>query len=294
MRLGFWGVRGSIPSPGPETVRYGGNTTSLEVCTDSGTLIILDAGTGIYPLSCMLASGTPRDIHIFVTHTHWDHIQGLPFFIPMFVPGNKITLYGPINPVTGKGIGEVLAVQLQYSFFPVREAELNADISYRSLQPGERVCVDDTTTVTAVLMNHPVVDFGYRIVSHGKSLFFTGDHEPAYNIYAPDDDAYDEYDALVKARNNEVLAAMRGVDVLVADAAYTPEEYAAKKGWGHGTFDSCIRMATQAGVARLFCTHHEPARSDTELERVFAEALDRQESHGVEVLLAREGLEIEW
>ncbi len=259
-----------------------------------GTLLILDGGTGIYPLSCTLVSGPPRDLHIFITHTHWDHIQGLPFFIPMFVPGNKIIIYGPINPVTGKGIEEALAVQLQYSFFPVREAELNADIHYRSLQPGECVHVDDTTTVTAVLMNHPVVNLGYRISSHGKSLFFTGDHEPAYNIYTPGDDAYDEYGALVEARNRDILTAMKNVDVLVADAAYALGEYADRKGWGHGTYDSCIHMAAQAGVARLFCTHHEPARSDAALERVFAEALNKQELNGLKVFLAREGLEIAW
>jgi len=293
MKLRFWGVRGSIPSPGPNTVRYGGNTTCLEVRTDDGQLIILDAGTGIFPLSQTLLGEMPIRAHIFNTHSHWDHIQGLPFFIPLFVPGNDVTIYGAYDPITQKSIEEILGVQLQYRFFPIRECELNAAIHYKSLREGETISIGEVK-VTPVMMNHPVVNFGYRIDCRGKSLFFTGDHEPSYNIYAPEDDEYEMFESLVGQKNQHILDQIRGVDVLVADSSYTVEEYPAKKGWGHGTFDGCLRMAEQACAQQIFLTHHEPTRRDAALEAVFKECMGKRKYEISEIDLAREGLVIEW
>ncbi len=293
MKLRFWGVRGSIPSPGPQTVRYGGNTTCLEIRTDDGQLIILDAGTGIFPLSQGLLAEMPVQAHIFNSHSHWDHIQGLPFFIPLFVPGNEVTIYGAHDPITQESIEEILGVQLQYRFFPIRESELNARIHYRSLREGETVDVGEAR-ITPVMMNHPVINFGYRIDCRGKSLFFTGDHEPSYNIYDAGDDEYEMFESLVKKKNEHIIEQIRGVDVLVADSSYTTAEYPAKKGWGHGTFDSCMAMAEQAGVRQLFLTHHEPTRSDDALEAVFREAKGRRRIEVDDIGLAREGLQIEW
>jgi phosphoribosyl 1,2-cyclic phosphodiesterase len=126
MKVRFWGVRGSIASPGPNTVRYGGNTTCIEIRTDDNELIILDAGTGIFPLSQTLLAELPLTANVLITHSHWDHIQGLPFFIPNFIPGNTLRLHGAFDPVSGKGVEQVMSVQLQYSYFPVREAEMKA------------------------------------------------------------------------------------------------------------------------------------------------------------------------
>jgi len=295
MKIKFWGVRGSIPSPGPATVRYGGNTTCIEVRTDSNGLIVLDGGTGIFPLSQSLFPEFPLTADIFITHTHWDHIQGLPFFIPVFIPGNEVRMHGALNPVSGKGIEDALAVQLQYSFFPIREAELKATIRYKALQPAKSVQAG-SATVTPVLLNHPVVNMGYRVDCNGKSMFFTGDHEPAYNIYEAGDEQFDEYKRLLDEKEQAILDVIRGVDVLIADAAYTPEEYPDKKGWGHGTFDSCIQMARKAGAKKLYCTHHEPTRCDDALEKAFEEALARNPScaDNLEILLAREGQAFEW
>ncbi|MDQ6952412.1 MAG: MBL fold metallo-hydrolase, partial [Mariprofundaceae bacterium] len=184
MKIKFWGVRGSIPSPGYQTVRYGGNTTCIEVRLDDNTLIILDAGTGIFPLSQTLPPEFPLSCHILNTHTHWDHIQGLPFFIPLFVPGNQVHIYGAADPISHNGIHEILTTQLQYRFFPIREVELKSDIHYQSLTESNSIQIGDAT-ITAIMMNHPVINFGYRIDCHGKSMFFTGDHEPPYNIYKP-------------------------------------------------------------------------------------------------------------
>lgn len=290
MKIRFWGVRGSIASPGPKTVRYGGNTTCIEIRTDNNELIILDAGTGIFPLSQTLLAELPVTANVLITHSHWDHIQGLPFFIPNFIPGNTLRLHGGFDPVSGKGIEQVMAVQLQYSFFPVREAEMKANIEYVTLRPGETVEIG-SARVTPVLLSHPVIDFGYRIECNGKSVFFTGDHEPPYNIYEPGDDGYAEYQSFVDEKNRAIEDALRGVNVLIADCSYTDEEYAAKKGWGHGTFGSSIETAKAVGAQLLFCTHHEPTRSDDALEVVFAAALERNAGklQGMEVRLAREG-----
>ncbi len=290
MKVKFWGVRGSIASPGPSTVRYGGNTTCIEVRTDNNELIIIDAGTGIFPLSQSLLSELPVNANVLITHSHWDHIQGLPFFIPSFIPGNTLRLHGAFDPVSGKGVEQVMSVQLQYSYFPVREAEMKARIDYVTLTPGESIQIG-SATVTPFMMNHPVIDFGYRIEANGKSVFFTGDHEPPQNIYDPQDPDYAEYQVFIDEKANYIAQAMAGVDVLIADCSYTRAEYPAKKGWGHGTFDSSIEYAKQAGAKMLFCTHHEPTRSDDALEAVFERVLQEHphQAGDPQYRLAKEG-----
>ena len=290
MKVRFWGVRGSIASPGPKTVRYGGNTTCIEIRTDNNELLILDAGTGIFPLSQTLLAELPVTANVLISHSHWDHIQGLPFFIPNFIPGNTLRLHGGFDPVSGKGIEQVMSVQLQYSYFPVREAEMKAHIEYVTLRPGETIEIG-SAKVTPVLLSHPVIDFGYRVECNGKSVFFTGDHEPPYNIYEPGDDGYSEYQTFVDEKTRAIEDAIRDVDVFIADCSYTDDEYPAKKGWGHGTFSSSIATAKAAGAKLLFCTHHEPTRSDDALEAVFAAALAANATsvQDLDVRLAREG-----
>lgn len=294
MKVKFWGVRGSIPVPGPKTVRYGGNTTCIEVRTSDNQLIILDAGTGIYQLSMSLIPEFPLDAHIFNSHTHWDHIQGLPFFVPLFVPGNNVHIYGAFDPINGRPIDDILTTQLQYRFFPVREVELKAKLHYHTLREQESVQIGNAT-VTPVMMSHPVINYGYRIDDNGKSMFFTGDHEPPYNIYDPEDEEYAMFEEMLAHRNQGVTDAIQDIDLLISDSAYTEKEYPAKKGWGHGTFDACIRLGQQVRAKKLCLTHHEPTRSDDALEEVFAEALERREhmDNEPEYMLAREGMLIE-
>jgi phosphoribosyl 1,2-cyclic phosphodiesterase len=290
MKVRFWGVRGSIASPGPKTVRYGGNTTCVEIRTDNNELIVLDAGTGIFPLSQTLLAELPVTANVLITHSHWDHIQGLPFFIPNFIPGNTLRLHGGFDPVSGKGIEQVMSVQLQYSYFPVREAEMKARIEYVTLVPGETIQIG-SASVTPCMLNHPVIDFGYRIECNGKSIFFTGDHEPPYNIYEPDDDGFDEYQVFVDEKVAAIHDAIRDVDVFIADSSYTDAEYPSKRGWGHGTFSSSMISAHQVGAKVLYCTHHEPTRSDDALEEAFKAALlaNHSISAGMDIRLAREG-----
>lgn len=296
MKVRFWGVRGSIPSPGPHTMRYGGNTTCIEVRSDDNSLIVLDAGSGIFPLAQQLLKQLPVQANVFITHTHWDHIQGLPFFTPLYIPGNSVRIHGGFDIISGRGIDQIMEVQLQYSYFPVREAEMRAGIEYVTLNIGEPVSVGDAT-VTPLMLNHPVVNFGYRVDCNGKSVFFTGDHEPWVNIYAPEDEGYAEYRQMVDMQQGQLDRALAGLDVLIADSSYTAAEYPAKVGWGHGTMEGHIAWARRLGVKKLVCTHHEPTRSDDELEQVFAAALA---SSGYvpggagepEIMLSREGLEL--
>ena len=290
MKIRFWGVRGSIASPGPKTVRYGGNTTCIEIRTDANQLIIIDAGTGIFPLSQTLFGELPLTANVLITHSHWDHIQGLPFFIPNFIPGNVLRLHGAFDPVSGNGVEQVMSVQLQYSYFPVREAELKARMEYVTLMPEQSIQIG-SATVTPYLLNHPVINFGYRIESDGKSVFFTGDHEPPYNIYDQADGEFAECQQFVDEKAAAIARAMQGVDVLIADSSYTAQEYPAKQGWGHGTFDSSIHYARQARARVLFCTHHEPTRSDDALEAALAQALAANPPRpgDPDIRLAREG-----
>jgi phosphoribosyl 1,2-cyclic phosphodiesterase len=296
MKFKFWGVRGSIPSPGPRTARYGGNTTCIEVRSDDDTLIVIDGGTGIFALaqSLIAQKKVPVQANIFITHSHWDHIHGLPFFTPLFIKGSRVRLHGVTDPDTGNGIEHVMGVQLQNSYFPVSETQMDATIEYRTLGLGEAIMVGDAR-VSNVVMNHPVIDLGYRIECNGKSVFFTGDHEPHYNIYPADHPDHAAYQQHIEERQHAIENMVRGVTALIVDCSYTREEYPAKQGWGHGTFDSALAMAIKAGAKQLYCTHHEPTRSDDELEAVFAEVMARHAPlpQGLEVFLAYEGLEVE-
>lgn len=291
MRLRMRGCRGSIASPGVDTVRYGGNTTCVELRTAAGETLILDAGTGIRALGLELMAAQPVRCALFVTHTHWDHIQGLPFFVPLFVKGSEVEVYGAFDPVYQKSLAEVLSQQMQYCYFPVREAELKADIRYTTLAERQQVRYG-SATVTNIVMNHPVLNYGYRIDADGRSVFFSGDYEPPQNIYRPDEEEYEDYAAAIAERRGQLLAFLRGVDTLVIDAQYTDEEYlAGKVGWGHGTFNSGVALARDAGIPRVVLTHHDPTRTDAALDAIHAALLAAEAGRaGPEILMGHEGL----
>ncbi len=288
MKITLRGVRGSIPAPGPDTVIYGGNTTCIEIETDEGDKIIIDGGSGIRALGNDMLKQLPVNCSIFITHTHWDHIQGLPFFAPLFIPGNTIDIYGSFDPVYMKDLKTILAQQMEYCYFPVRECELNASITYTNLRDKQSVKVG-SATVTSILINHPVLNFGYKVESHGKVFFFTGDYEQPENIYEPEHDAYDEYQSLVEERIQDLNQFIDGADVVVADSQYTNEDYQTKKGWGHSAFDSVIEMAGAANIQSLYFTHHDPTRTDQQLDTIYQDIMERADLPETAFHLAKEG-----
>jgi len=288
MRFRFRGTRGSLSAPGPDTIKYGGNTTCIEVRSDNDELIILDAGTGIRELGIELSQSMPVKCHLFVSHTHWDHIQGVPFFVPMFVLGNELIIYGPPDPMTMTGIEAVLAKQMEYPHFPVRVSELQADISYETLSDGQKVDLG-FAKVSTILMNHPAMDFGCKVECDGKTLFFTGDHEPFYNIYEPGEEDYEDYEKIVRERNQGIEDFIRGVDILIADAQYTEEEFKIKQGWGHSTFERTLDLARRAEVGKVYLTHHETTRTDAEVDAIYERLREEWKDSGVNFDMAREG-----
>ncbi|BCS87741.1 MBL fold metallo-hydrolase [Pseudodesulfovibrio sediminis] len=291
MRFQFRGTRGSLAAPGPDTVKYGGNTTCIEIRSDNGDIIILDAGTGIRSLGVELAQQMSVKCHLFVSHTHWDHIQGVPFFVPMFVSGNELIIYGPPDPLTLNGIETVLAKQMEYPHFPVGVAELQAEISYETLSVGQTVDLG-FARVSTLLMNHPAMNFGFRVECDGKTLFYTGDHEPFSNIYSPGEESYADYETVVRDRSKEIVDFIRGADVLIADAQYTDEEYVQKKGWGHSTFSQTLQLAREAEVGMTYLTHHDISRTDDEVDAIYARLQQEWQDAGPDFEMAREGVMI--
>jgi ribonuclease BN (tRNA processing enzyme) len=227
-----------------------------------------------------------------LTHTHWDHIQGLPFFLPIFRRGSQIHIYGADDEQTGRGIDRAMSVQLQHSYFPISETELKADVVYHGVKSGQGFAIG-SATITPLALNHPVVNFGYRIDdSDGSSLFFTGDYEPLSCNLAPDHANYAQSFQQVDQQRQRILALLRDVDTLIVDASYTDEEYQQKIDWGHGTYEGGVRLAQEVRAKQLFFTHHEPTRSDVELESIFQLML-RVGDGKYSMQLAQEGQEHE-
>jgi len=291
MKLKFWGVRGSIPTPGPTTVKYGGNTTCLQIIGDNelpinGEILIIDAGTGIRELGLeLLKLPKPLKVNLLITHTHMDHINGFPFFIPAFVPGTKIDIYGPLH--YEKRLEEIFAGQMDYSYFPISTAQLAAELNYHELNEGEFDL--GKLHVTAQYMNHPVLSLGYKVTDGVKTFVYTGDHEPYFDIIGEadsnemDEDGADDMKTIVEQQNKRLIGFFSGADILVCDAAYTPEEYQTHKGWGHSSTDHAVNWAVEAGVKKLVLFHHEPTHNDQQLEKMESYAREKIKSLGAEL-----------
>ncbi|MCC7194708.1 MAG: MBL fold metallo-hydrolase [Gemmatimonadaceae bacterium] len=285
LRLQFWGTRGSVPSPGPYTVRYGGNTPCIELRTSGGWLVILDAGTGIRELGRSLieqSSGAPVAGDIFLTHAHWDHIQGIPFFAPVFQKGNRFTIWSQRSE--GASIEHVIRNQMSPVVFPVLFEQLDADVDFREISDGERHA-GAGYEVTAMEVRHPGGALAFRFAeprTRGGGLVYVSDNELG---------ASEKYQTPSGWRER-FTEFVRGAKVLVHDTTYTTDEYDFHRGWGHSTFRDATELAVQAGVETLVLFHHEPRRTDDELDRRLAEcqALVRESGGGVQVIVAAEGL----
>ena len=284
MRVRFWRVRGSIPTPGPATVRYGGNTPCVEIQA-GGELLVVDAGTGIRELGLDLlkrAAGVPIAGRLFIGHSHWDHIQGFPFFTPLYLPNTRFQIYGMHG--TTKSFQAVMAGQMHSTYFPVQMQDLGSKPEFIELtgpaQLGE-------VKVSYHFLNHPGITVGYRFEHQGKVVSYISDHEP-YATLNPKGEFSDKEDALV-------ARFVAGSDLLICEAQYTTDEYKIKRGWGHSTFNSVLDLAQIGGVARVALFHHDPLHNDDKVDAMLAESIALISSRrlSIECFAAREGQVIE-
>jgi phosphoribosyl 1,2-cyclic phosphodiesterase len=310
-RLRFWGTRGSIPTPGSNTVRYGGNTPCVEVHTETNWLVVLDAGTGIRELGRALISrsnggpptGDPIAADIFLTHAHWDHIQGIPFFAPIFQPGNHFTIWGSKTLETS--IDRVIRDQMSPVVFPISFEELSARIDFREI--AEERCVGNGYEVTAFAVQHPGGALGYRFASvsqtpelrpevrsaERRSNEAIGKDQGGSFVYISDNElaAHETYKTRPDWRDR-LVDFVRGAALLIHDATYTTAEYERHRGWGHSTHEEVVNLALDAGVEHLVLFHHRPERSDDDLDGCVAscQALVRSRGSKMSVVAAAEGM----
>lgn len=266
--LTFWGVRGSFPTCSSDTIRYGGNTSCVSI-EHGASLIILDAGTGIRSLGKhLLARGDAGPVKgcILLTHQHWDHIQGLPFFAPAFSPENRFVVYGERKR---QHLVEMLEGQMQEPYSPIGLGAFEAEISFVEVAPGEEIKLDGDVCATALRLNHPNEAIGYVLEIGATRVAYITDHEHEEGQFSP-----------------VVLEAVQGADVLIHDAQYSREQLAERRGWGHSAWEDVVELALQAGVRRLFLFHHDPDATDNDLDRRLRQVQERFPG----ALLAREGL----
>jgi len=269
----FWGVRGSIACPGPNTVRYGGNTSCIEMLV-SDRRLIFDGGTGLRELGLSLLKEMPVQADMFFTHSHWDHIQGFPFFVPAFVPGNRFNIYGAIAP-NGSTIEQRLNDQMLHPNFPVPLQIMGADLKFCDIEIGETIKVGDLIVENA-LLNHPGEAVGYRVTWNNRVAAYITDTE-----HFPD------------RLDENVLWLVRDADVMIYDATYTDEEYhhekTSKVGWGHSTWQEAVKVAKAANVKQLVIFHHDPLHSDDFMDQI---ALNTKAAFPNSVI-AKEGMTID-
>lgn len=267
----FWGVRGSIACPSPNHIRYGGNTSCVEF--DVGTRrIVFDAGTGIRGLGQQFMSQGPQEIHLLLTHTHWDHINGFPFFVPAYVPGYKLHIMaGHLNK--DGGVKSVLSSQMENPMFPVPIEAMQAEMIFQDFQAGEDLHLWDDVGIKTAPLNHPNGATGYRVEYEGRSACYVTDTEHRDG----------ELD-----RN--ILELIEGADLVIYDCTYTEEEMPAHIGWGHSTWNEGVKLCKAAGAKRLCIFHHDPDHDDRFMDALVEEA--RAEWEGCFAAIEGETIEV--
>jgi phosphoribosyl 1,2-cyclic phosphodiesterase len=291
VQVRFWGTRGSIAAPGPATVRYGGNTSCVEVRTAADDLLIFDSGTGIRELGRELAArGEPVRGHVFLSHTHWDHIQGFPFFWPAFEKGNDFTIYAGRD--LDRQLEGVLAGQMEYSYFPVRLEDMQAHVRFRDLD--EQTLTIGSAQIDVQYLNHTGLTLGYRVRADDRAIVYATDNEPhdktLRNLDRPADELSGGWP--VHQGDRQFVQFIRGADLLITDAQYTAEEFPMRVGWGHSTIEHAVDFAVAGDVRRLALYHHDPTRTDDAIDALVARARQRAARQGaaLEVFAAAEGL----
>jgi len=304
LKVKFWGVRGSIPCPGTNTVRYGGNSACLELRVGTQQrIIVIDAGTGIRDLGNDLVrqeqSNGPLQIDLFLSHTHWDHIMGFPFFTPIYLPGTKLNAYGPVS-FEDAPLEDVVGGQMKYRYFPVNVGKLSSSINYIRLEENPEIDLGDGLKLATKILNHPILTLGYRFEYGGRTVCTCYDYEPFRNLCVTDP-AHADYDEIrageqaevADQQNRAIEQFFAGADLLIHDAQYTENEYSSKIGWGHSTYEHTLASASRSGVKRLAFFHHDPDRTDDQIDELAEVYCERGKYGDMEVFFAREGLEIE-
>lgn len=298
----LWGVRGSIPCPGASTQKYGGNGACIEIRVgEAERLIIIDGGSGIRSLGNHLMKNDlpkgPISIDLFLSHTHWDHIMGFPFFVPIYLPTTEMKVYGPVS-FEEDPLDEVVGGQMKYRYFPVNVGELSSNISYHRLKETANIDMGGGLIVSTKLLNHPITSLGYRFEYNGKIVCTCYDHEPFRNLFITDlnHPEYDEMMAyegeLVAREQNEAIEEFfSGADLLIHDAQYTMAEYkAGRVNWGHSSMEHAIEAANRAGVKKILLFHHDPDRTDVDIEDLEKIYCTDGGVGTTEVVFAREGM----
>jgi len=295
-RVRFWGVRGSLPTPGPSTVHYGGNTSCVEVRAD-GELIILDAGTGLRGLGLSLAAefkGAPLAMTLLISHTHWDHIQGLPFFDAAYNPANQLRILGYEGAQAG--LHAVLSSQMESPYFPVGFQQMPGRITIEELK-DDAFCIGPVEVKT-IFLNHPGVCVGYRLNTSGGAVAYLPDNEPyqryKFHTGQPEIAGSTEFLRYAQRMDERLADFVRGAEVLILDSQYDLEEYQSRVGWGHGCVDDAVALALQADVKRLYLFHHDPSHNDEKITRMaeWGRAFVAALHESLQVDAAREGLEV--
>src|SRR5215218_4571555 len=277
MRVTIWGCRGSVPTPGPATVRYGGNTSCVEVVLDDGAVLVLDAGTGIIGLGTDLQRRELRRLHLLLTHLHLDHLEGLRFFAPLWDPRVTVDVWGPPSPV--QGLQQRIARSFSPPLFPIDLRVIPARVTFHDV-PRQPWTLEGVS-LTAALVVHPGPTVGFRIETAESRFAYVPDHEPALAGYAG---------RPIEWASGAPVA--EGADVLLHDAQFSEEEYGSRVGWGHSSIDDAVAYAGAVGAQRLVLFHHDPGHADGELERLEAHARSVAPD-GLEPTLAREGMVLE-
>lgn len=300
MQITFWGVRGSYPVPGASTVRYGGQTSCVEVRSANGQRLIVDAGTGMRALGNKLLreARAPQHHHVLLSHVHWDHIQGLPFFSPAYIAGTRIGIYALLT--AADELQQVIGGITRQEFFPMSLDAVPASFEFHQVEPGVAFDIGDEDGkgfhITPIALNHPFGSVGYRIDGDGSSWAYVADTAPfdqvlhkQHFLSGPEPLSEDDRIALAAMRD-ALIRRLDGVDTIVYDTHFLPEEYEKFPHYGHSTPDQALEVCVAAKARRLVLYHHAPSHTDDQMDKVAAEYLERGAAVGIEVLTSFEGM----